>query len=54
MQPNLRLPGAARMENAKRLAAATGLTPNQADEQLDLPIVVSVADGDPLGANLVH
>jgi hypothetical protein len=49
MAANIKLPANARKENAKRLAAATGMTIDQADEQLDLPVVVSVAAGHAAG-----
>ena len=54
MVPHLKLPTDARKENAKRLAAATGITVDQADEQLDAPVVVSVAPGDPAAERLAE
>jgi hypothetical protein len=46
MEPNIRLPADARKENARRLAATTGMTVDQADEKLDVPVVVSTAEND--------
>lgn len=54
MVANVKLPDAARKENAKRLAAATGLTIDQADEQLDLPVVVTMAFDDYIAGRLAE
>jgi hypothetical protein len=54
MEPNIRLPADARKENARRLAATTGMTVDQADEKLDVPVVVSTAENDSAALQLAE